>query len=261
MVSFTELLSSANFLDGEMHLEIPEAWMQGRAIFGGLSASILHAACAPLAPPAVPLRSAQVTFIGPAGGAAKVVAKVIRQGRAVTFIEADLFSDKGIAARGLFVFGAARESFIAQDWLETPTLPDPDACDDLFPEGFGPAWINHFDLKQAYGDKLISGSSKNGYGVWARHRDRQAVGISALLAIADALPPSIMPMFTQLAPISTVTWLINFTNQAQSFDADWALVQSEGEFAGDGYVSQNMPIWSSSRTLLAAARQSVAIFA
>ena len=65
---FSALLDSARPHDGGLALDVPPDWAQGRSIFGGLQAAFAVRAMRSIVDPAVPLRSLQVTFIGPASG-------------------------------------------------------------------------------------------------------------------------------------------------------------------------------------------------
>ena len=62
--TFSTLLSRIDARDGVAVLDVPDDWLQGRTLFGGLQAVIGLAAMRSLvAEP--PLRSLQVTFLGP----------------------------------------------------------------------------------------------------------------------------------------------------------------------------------------------------
>ena len=109
-VKFTELAGGAPYSDGALTQTIPPKWMQGRTTYGGLTAALCLETAMRAFPELPPLRSAQVSFIGPAGGAVEGRARMLRQGKSVTFVEADLFGEKGIATRATFAFGGARAS-------------------------------------------------------------------------------------------------------------------------------------------------------
>ena len=83
---------------------IPDDWLQGRTAYGGLSAAIaLH--CAMQSEDDLPpLRSAQVSFIGPLSGPIMVTAHKLRRGKNAAFIQADVESEAGLGLRCTFVF-------------------------------------------------------------------------------------------------------------------------------------------------------------
>ena len=61
------LMSRARTGAGESQLDVPEDWLQGRTLFGGLQAAVAFAAMRSLVPQA-PLRSLQATFLAPVPG-------------------------------------------------------------------------------------------------------------------------------------------------------------------------------------------------
>lgn len=121
--TFTELLAAADGTrttagetsegpqapSSSLNLSVPETWQQGRAIFGGLTAAICLDAATPFAGNR-PLRTAQITFIGPASGQLTATASPVRLGKNTAFVAVTLTNDLGIAASAMLVFGQARSS-------------------------------------------------------------------------------------------------------------------------------------------------------
>lgn len=258
--NFTALLESAAVDNGAMALTIPQSWMQGRTTYGGLSAALCLEAALRAFPQAPPLRSANISFIGPAGGAVEGRARALRQGKSVSFIEADLASAGSLATRAVFAFGAGRQSMFERTFTPPPTMPRPDACAPFIPKGMGPSFAAHFETRLAKGARPGMGSDQYDHFIWVRHEDSAATGLVALLALADMPPPAVMPMFPQFAPISTMTWHLNILQDDPVSSDGWWLLQSRAEHARDGYSSQDMLIWNSDLDLVVAGRQSVAIF-
>ena len=84
---FSLLLSRIQAGEGVSTLDVPEDWLQGRTLFGGLQAVIGLAAMRSIAPEA-PLRSLQVTFLAPVpGGIVQARARVLRSGKSATPVE------------------------------------------------------------------------------------------------------------------------------------------------------------------------------
>lgn len=258
--SFSELMSGAAFEGGVLSLTIPPDWMQGRTTYGGLSAAICLETARRAFPEAPPLRSAMVSFIGPAGGAVEGRAKILRQGKSVTFVEADLSGEKGIATRCQYAFGDARPSQWSRTFTPPPDMPAPEACEPYIPEGLGPPFASHFETRLAKGARPATGSDEFDHYIWVRHRDREATGMVALLALADMPPPALMPMFKEFAPISSMTWMVNALCDEPKTRDGWWLLRTRAEHASGGYSSQDMPVWNRDGELVIAGRQSVAIF-
>ncbi|MBT8494183.1 MAG: thioesterase family protein [Deltaproteobacteria bacterium] len=261
--SFCELLASGSKADDRVGFFIGDDWLQGRTTYGGLSAALALHAARRLHDDLPPLRSATVSFVGPAAGPVVSTARILRRGRSVSFVEADLTSDGRIATRCGFAFGAARDSAFDLRLVPAPQVPEPDRCSEFLPEQEGspvPAFTRHFEARLARGGRPITGSADHEHLIWVRHRDRGAIGEAALLAVADMPPPAILPMFEEPAPISSMTWLLNIIEHDPDPDG-WWLLSTRAEHAANGYSSQDMLVWTRAGQLAVTGRQSVALFA
>ena len=207
-----------------------------------------------------PLRSLQITFVGPAVGALSITPSILRQGRSVTMVAVDMIAEAGAAARATLVFGAPRDSDIAFDADVFPDLPPPDQCPPLFPQGHASiTFATNFDVRLAAGHAPLSGGDPT-FTLWARFRDSQPVHpVAALLALADCPPPAAMTLFARPAPISTSTWSLDLAAAPRDI-AGWHVLRSAGEQAADGYALQDMTLWDSHGRRLVQGRQAVSIF-
>ncbi len=243
------------------HGRVPADWLQGRTFYGGLSAALCLEGALKAYPGLPPLRSAEIAFIGPAEGEVTVTAQVLRQGKSVTFVNADLSGESGLAARAIFAFGQARASIFNRHFTPAPDLPGPEEAGRFFPPGSeGPSFARNFDVRLAKGGVPMSSSTQHDHFLWVRHRDPRATSIAALLALADMPPPAMMPMFPAFARISTMTWGLNFMTDRPETDDGWWLLESRAENAAEGYSSQDMFVWNRRGEPVIAGRQSVAIF-
>jgi acyl-CoA thioesterase len=259
-VTYSTLIDSASFVEDRLSLTIPEAWMQGRTTYGGLSAALCLETALQSFADLPPLRSATITFIGPAGGPVEGRAKLLRRGKSVTYVEADVSTDQGLATRCVFAFGGARPSALDQSFTPAPALPAPEQCEAFMPEGVGPAFARHFDTRLAKGARPITGAREHDIFVWVRHNEESGETLPALLALADMPPPAVLPMFTAPAPISTMTWMVNVLTDRPATRDGWWLLQSRADNASQGYSSQDMLVWNRDGALVIAGRQNVAIF-
>ena len=258
--SFSELIEQSKFEDGVLHAAIPDSWQQGRTTYGGLSAALCLEAAQRAVPDLPALRSVLATFVGPAGGDVEGKARILRQGKSVTQMEADVTGEKGLATRCVFVFGAARPSQINRDFMDPLKVRDPDDCEVFIPEGVGPTFTQHFDTRLVAGARPAQGAGVHDHFIWVRHRDRAADGIVALLALADMPPPAVMGVLDRFAPISTMTWMANLLTDDYTTDDGWYLLRTMAENVADGYSSQEMGVWRFDRTPIATMRQNIAIF-
>ncbi len=257
MTSLGDILARAERTEGGFGAAIPATWLQGRTAYGGLSSALaLHAAqaCEPDLPP---LRSAQISFIGPLSGDVTVTATKLRRGRNAAFIQADIVSDAGLGFRATFVFMADQPSRIDLDEAVPSPLrpPAPDVQLYTGPEEFFTGNFNFLDLKdEATGSaELIR---------WARLRDRAGLDpMVEILAIADALPPAAFKLFGRdFVPVSSLTWIVNLLTPAPATTDGWWLLTARSEFARNGCSSQTMTVWNADGVAVAQGMQSVAIF-
>jgi len=239
---------------------VPENWMQGRTTYGGLSAAICLQAVEQSHPNLPPLRSAQINFIGPVGGVVSTATNVLRQGRSVAYISAEMTGEKGLSTHAVFCFGERRESKLNRSFTTAPNVLGIKESRNLFENQPGPSFSNNFECLLAKGAVPVSGADTSELFIWVRHKDPRATNMAALIGIADMPPPAVLPMFEEFAPVSSMTWMMNFLSDDISTEDGWWLLRTAAEHARDGYSSQDMQVWNSSGELVISGRQNVAIF-
>jgi acyl-CoA thioesterase len=260
MPSLSELLSSFDVKQG---LLVPDSWRQGRTAYGGIITALgVTAAMQACSAPMPPLRSVQVSFIGPAVGLLTFTPQLLREGRSVMNVGVDVHAEGALVARLILVFGRARDSAIVHDFCERPPVGNPLACREfnMSQMPFAPAFTQNFQMRPAGGALPISGAMQPELLIWMRHND--AIGVDpavALVAMADALPPAAFTSFTAPAPISSINWSFDLLEPVPA--GEWFLLRSFSEHARDGYSSQDMHVWNEQGQLLMRGRQSVAVFA
>lgn len=261
MSSFEATITALTAADNNRWTANPdESWRQGRTLFGGLSAALCYAACERLADDLPPLRSAQIAFIGPAAGAAVLDPVILRRGKSVTYASCDLEADGALATRALFCFGGPRPSVLADPAPPAPDVPGPDACDPLFPPGYGPRFAQHIHQRRAGGQRPLSGASEGEMLAWVRHKETPGSSLAGFIALGDALPPAAFPQFTGPAAISSMTWQFDLIASEAIDPSGWFLFSTRVERNGDGYSLQHMAMWAEDRTPVAIGRQTVAVF-
>jgi len=257
MTGIAEILAGATRTADGFRAAIPATWSQGRTAYGGLSSALaLHAAqqCEPDLPP---LRSAQVSFIGPLSGKVSVTATKLRRGRNAAFIQSDITSDAGLGYRATFVFMADQPSRIDLDQAPRAGHAPPAADAKLYtgPAGFFTGNFNFLDLKDV--------ESEAEWLRWGRLRERDGLDpMVELIAVADGLPPAAFRLLgKEPAPISSLTWIVNLLTPAPATTDGWWLLSAKSDFARHGCSSQVMRVWSATGELVTEGMQSVAIFA
>lgn len=260
MTSFTDLLASMSHSDGRFQVAPQEDWGQGRTLYGGITLALAAHAARLAFPDLPPLRGAQAAFTGPAAGMLAIRPVKIAAGKSSAFIGVDIEGENGTALRATFCYGVARQSAFAHSDLIAPHAAGPDACPGFFRPEFGPRFTRQFDGRLAGKVGMISGSDNPDLLTWIRHRDTQIADSDAgLIALADALPPAVMLMFTEPSPISTATWSMEFLTDSYA-NGGWHLLRTQAEHVGEGYSSQHMNVWDEQGRPLMVGRQLVTIY-
>ncbi|MEL6826860.1 MAG: thioesterase family protein [Pseudomonadota bacterium] len=263
MTSYTELLAGlTRNSDHTIDAHIPESWMQGRTTYGGLTAALSFQGALDLVGD-IPIRSAQVAFVGPVGGDVTIRPTLLRRGKNTAFVSVDITSETGVAAQSIFAFGLARESSLHFDDMPMPAARTPEEIDSFFASGMPrPGFTQNFDMLLATGGRPISGSDETSIGLWMRHLDSDTPqDATAILAIGDAPPPAAMSMLKAPSRISSMTWMAEFmTDNIQTDPDGWYFAQHTAQLAKSGYSSQSMRLWNRHGEPILVGRQTIAVF-
>ena len=241
-------------------IEATPDWLQGRTLYGGMSAGFCLEAARLRFTDLPLLRTAHFTFAGPASGRLLVVPSLLRRGKSVAVVGVDVVAETGLAVRAVLTFGTARESELSYLALPMPRCATPTECESLFDDaGPRPDFFGHFDVLSAGRHRPLSGAAVPEFLLWVRHRGPGEVDpLVALLALADAPPPAAFAMFPRRAPISTVNWAVNIMGLPGS--GAWHLISTRADSVLDGYSSQQMVVWGEDGRALVSAQQNVAVF-
>lgn len=246
-------------------ITIPAGWTQGRANYGGLVAALLYARMTGVLGAPRALRSATVSFVGPvATGAATVTARVLREGKSVVQMEAQLLQDGQVMAAMLASFGAARASALAVDEAPAPRFAAPEACQPWpYIAGVTPEFTQHFEFRQAQGGFPFSGADKGEMGGWMRLKEaRGGLDYADLFLLIDAWPPAVLPMVRGVAPGSTMSWTLEpIRLPAGKTASHWWQYLATTDYFHDGYGHCGARIWDDEGNLVAISRQTVVVFA
>lgn len=263
MTSYIELLASLQRRsDQSIEAHIPDSWMQGRTTYGGLTAALSLQAAMDLVDD-IPIRSAQVAFVGPVGGDVTIKPKLLRRGKNTAYVSVDVLAGEDVTAQSIFAFGKAKQSALHFDDMPMPDVRAPDEIESFFDaDRPRPGFTQNFDMLMALGGRPISGSKEKSIGLWMRHLDPQAPqDATAVLAIGDAPPPAVMSMFSEPLRISSMTWMAEFMTDTITTDpAGWFFAQHTAQLAKDGYSSQSMRLWNRQGEPILVGRQTIAVF-
>lgn len=251
---------------------VADGWGQGRATYGGLIAGMLLARAEALcADETRALQTASVVFAGPvAPGDVSVEGEVLRAGGSASHIDVKLLQEGTVRAAMLASFGAPRDTEIEFEAAlrdRRPELPDPETVEPVpYIEGVTPAFIKHLELRYASGGLPVTGAAEPDFGGWMRFRQPPGrFGMRELIALTDAWPPALLPMFTRPAPISTLTWTFQPLPAAADAGRDDPGAQWQYDArtvaAAGGYTQAYARVWDGAGRLRALSTQTVAYFA
>lgn len=237
---------------------IPDNWLQGRTAYGGLSAAVaLHCAIQSEAD-LPPLRSAQVSFIGPLSGPVTVTAQKLRRGKNAAFIQADVASDAGLGLRCTFVFMRAIDSAVDHQSTATPDFRRPGPEDRTFTGNPHVAFSQNFEFLDQRDQAALRPAE---WLRWTRLIEREGLHpMVELLAIGDCLPPAALRLLGRNVPLSSMTWMVNVLGAAPTTSDGWWLLRANADYARAGSSSQQMGIWNADGEMVAEQMQSVALF-
>ena len=257
-MSLPETLAAARPTATGLIATIPDNWMQGRTSYGGLSAALALEAARKSAPDLPPLRSAQVSFVGPLAGEIEVTTRLLRRGRNASWITAEVTSEAGVGLVATFVFMGPIESSLHLN--EMPLLPGIMPAEDAvpLPPNVGPGFIDNFDRRFA----LPREAQRDGEICWwLRVKDRAGLDpmVEAML-IGDGLPPGVMFLLGGRVAVSSMTWIVNLLTPEPTSSDGWYMLRAAGNYAENGCSSQDMAIWDSSGRPIAAGMQAIALF-
>lgn len=260
-MTFAGLLASAEPLDGGLRLAVPEEWHQGRTAYGGFSAALALATAMRAGGEGLPpLRSAQFAMIAPVAGEVEARAQVLRRGRNATWVSVELLCGGSVAFTASLAFmGAVDSSLHVNDCPVPPGLVSRAEARDVTFTDHTPAFLrNNFTSRHALPP---APEPKGEMCRWVRLNDAQGLDpMVALVLLADALPPGVMPLLTARVPVSTMHWQVNLLTPAPQTDDGWWLLRSSGDYAEKGCSSQRMDIWNAAGEPVLAGMQSVALF-
>lgn len=261
LTTLDQLLATASRDGAAWQHHIGPDWMQGRTAYGGISAALALDAAMRDHPGDAPLRTAQVSFVGPVGGAARTTTRMLRQSKSSRFVGADLASDAGYGTNAVFSFMPARTSHVDHARTPVPDVPDPTALRSIPDHPVRPEFAKKFDMRPVGGPGFGHAKDEGEIVTWVRWHDEPGCNPHiALLALADALPPAALVLFSQFGPISSSTWVQHFLSDHPATRDGWWLLISRTTQVQRGFSAQSMEIWNTDRELVSVGGQGVAVY-
>ena len=257
---FSLLLSRIEAGQGASMLDVPEDWLQGRTLFGGLQAVVGLAAMRTLAP-AAPLRSLQVTFLAPVpGGPVHARAWILRSGKSTTHVEGRIVDGDNTLALMVGVFGSARASAVAL----RPRQPEVTAAKPIeltWIPGVMPNFTQHFKARWVLGAPPGSGTDEPDNVIELGMRDRGNATESHVLAMADFIPPIALSYLKAPVAAASLTWMLELLPEdVDSLPLDGWRIDAQMTAAHSGYINQSLMLWGPGGVPVALGRQTMVVF-
>ncbi|MFT4888205.1 MAG: acyl-CoA thioesterase [Pseudohongiellaceae bacterium] len=257
-----EILSALNDSDNNT-ANFDELWSQGRSAFGGLAASFATNAMAKLLSSPQPIRSLMVSFIGPLPpGDANVDAKILRQGKNVTQMSANVSGNDKLCLQAMGVFGNPRAGIsVPSNYPFDPVSRNKGIPFETAHERM-PPFLQFFEGYWVSEGLPYSGNPTRYLNMWVRHKvDMSDHPIEKMVTIADIPPPLILSHFTEApVPTSSLTWALEFVIPPEEIDSQWFYLEFLIESAANGYTQQSGRIFAEDGRLCALSRQCMVYF-
>jgi hypothetical protein len=260
-ISLSKLLANARSEDGSLRFDVPDDWMQGRSVFGGLQVAFALRAMRELVPQ-VPLRTLQAIFVAPVAGSVRARAQVLRTGKNATHVEARLGDADSTQTIVLGVFGTARSSQVARAPVpQTLDASEPATFEVPFGTSGGPSFLRHFRAHWLRGQPPFSGGRESEQILELATDDDGPASEATVVALADFIPPIAFSQLSAPAAGSTLTWMLELlVDRFDHLPTSGFRVEAEMVAAGDGYTSQAVKLFAVSGEAIALGHQSMLVF-
>ncbi len=249
-------------VQGASNIEVCPDWFNGRAAYGGLVGAMMATAMTNALPDPKPIRSLLVNFVGPVPPEeVEVKPVVLRSGKSVTQVMADVVREGQILTHASAAFGLARPGLSAQaDAVFNPVSRD--SAPALDPDiSMMPNFLQNFEMHWTGGAIPMSGSKDRSFGMWVRHReDLSSFPVARIVAIGDVPPPIMLSHYTKMVRASSLSWSLEFLVPPEDVDTDWFYLDFTLDAASGGYCQQSGRIFDENGRLCAISRQCMVYF-
>ena len=262
-MNFSEVLNSVSGGGGRWTAAVPDDWVNGRTVFGGLQVALVLRAMRALVPAQTPLRTLQVVFIAPVPpGKVEVEAKILRSGKSATHVEARIVAGAQTACLVVAIFGAPRSSIVAV--APPPARPDKSPAQSVafpFMPGVTPDFLKYIETSWARGGAPFTGQSDPRVQMHSRLRGESAIDECSVVGMADIPPPLGLALLKKPAMGSSMTWTLEFLSHEFPQGEGWWFIDAELIAARDGYLTQSLMLYGPDGKAVALSRQAMVMFA
>jgi acyl-CoA thioesterase len=258
---YSQLVARMDAGAGTSQVEVPDDWLQGRTLFGGLQAAIALRAMRTLVADA-PLRSLQTTFVGPVpGGLVRATARVLRSGKNTTHVEARIVDGDATLAVMVGVFGIARESSVKVVPAQ-PAVPPGKAFEMKYMPGVVPAFTQHFKARWVEGGPPFTGATDRDNVIELGMRDSGPATEYHVVAMADFIPPIALSFLKERVAAASLNWMLEIlVDDVSALPLDGWRIDAHLSAAAAGYTHQSLELWGPGGVPVALGRQTMVVFA
>jgi acyl-CoA thioesterase len=256
-VSFEFDDATAVASDGSVSL--PERWTMGPGFaHGGYLMSVALAAAMEDAHHPDPVTTS-AHFVRPGKvGSAKVTTSLIKAGRTLSTIRADLHQDDQVCVATITTFGdLSTADDIAYRSIEPPDLPPPDSCVAADPAKVPsiPRMVGNLDLRLTPASTSWASGHPHGPAMmegWVSFRDERPIDALSLPMFADALPQPVL----NVGVVALWTPTIELTVHVRRRPTTQRLgVSFHTQLLAGTYFESSGTLWNEDGTLVAMSRQ------
>jgi acyl-CoA thioesterase len=240
--------------------EMPSDWMQGRSVFGGVTAAAAVALGGRVVGSARMLRTMNIHLVRPTTpGPVRGDVQIIRQGKNVTFAQVSLSQDRGVTASATLVFAQAGASNLETSGTMPLGLAEPDSLPSMpHVPGVVPDFVKQVDLKWLHGSPPFSGSETAEFGGYCRFRV-PAGSAEGVVALLDVWPCPSLSQLAAPAPASTVAWTAHIVESNADL-SDWCYFTYKTVAGKDGFHTCAGTLFDGRGVLIGFTEQLVAVY-
>jgi acyl-CoA thioesterase len=264
--AFADLINRAENPGQKTSVRVPEDWMQGRTVYGGLASAMALAAMRGKVAGDRKIRSLLISFVSPLTAAPfGIETRELRSGKSVTTVESRIIQNGGVCLAAVGSFGGDRDSEIQMVPVKRPGMVSPSQALELpYIEGMTPEFTRHFHYRWAIGELPFSGKGGEQIGGWINFRQAtDCLTEEWLIALADAWPTPVLSRLNSPAAASTSTWALGFVHLDRSACSEnqWWAYHCEVDSAENGYVHERSRLWDPQGRLALYSQQTTTVFA
>lgn len=226
-------------------------------LHGGLAAGLLlRDARRAAGPDRMPVETS-VHFLRPSLTVPTIDTTLLLDGRSTAIATSSAAAGGTVTTTATSVLSVPREA--TTPTVSAPLPPDLIPLDRAQPFVIPPEFVpisTRMQVRPATEALPFTGRAQPRLAAWIRLVEPVPDPYERLLLLADTLPPSYAAILTEMHLVPSVRITVRFTPAVATTPFEWVLVSAETDEAGpDGWLSEELTIWSAGGTQLATSSQ------